>query len=250
MRFLKSRLFAVVSGALLALGAASAALADDTEIFFNQNNGNIPANILFILDTSGSMNDLVTTQLDYDPSLTYSADQCGSAFDSNYYYFSSKGIPKCGSGSKLAKTQFKCNNMLSPLASTGFATDAYTQWGSTNSSSSTGKGTAAKPTVTVSTTTYAWQASLTASNTTGFVECKGDAGVHGDGVDLLNLYASTDNFSLQTTTTTPPGSTVVNTDTVTGCAGLLDWRVGRAPPLRIISPRPVAPPTRSTPPTT
>ncbi len=44
----------------------------------------------------------------------------------------------------------------------------------------------------------------------GYVECKADAGVDGDGVDNTKLYASTDTFSLQTTTTTPPGTTVVN----------------------------------------
>jgi type IV pilus assembly protein PilY1 len=216
MRFPMSRLFAVTAGALVAMGAGAAAFADDTEIFFNQNNGNIPANILFILDTSGSMNDLVTTQLDYDPSLTYNADKCGSAFDPNYYYYSSKAIPACGSVAKIAKSLFKCVNMLTPLVNTGFATDAFTQWGSAATSSSTGKGTAAKPRITTATTTYGWQASISNTNTTGYVECKGDAGKDGDGVNVLKLFASTDTFSIQTKTTTPPGTTVVNTDTVSG----------------------------------
>ena len=66
MRFSKSRIFAVVSGALLSVAAATAAFADDSEIFFNQNSASIPANILFIMDTSGSMNSLVTTQQPYD----------------------------------------------------------------------------------------------------------------------------------------------------------------------------------------
>jgi len=218
MRFLKSRFFAVISGTLLALAAGNAALADDTEIFFNQNTGSIPANILFILDTSGSMNDLVTSQLDYDSTLTYNADKCGTAFDKNYYYYSTKNIPKCGSTQKIAVTQFKCANMAGAIADAGYATDAFTQWGSTNSSKTTGKGTASNPTVTVATTTYGWQATLSSSNTTGFVECKADQGVDGDGVNKVNVYASKDTFSLQTTTTTPPGNTVVNSDTTT-CTG-------------------------------
>jgi hypothetical protein len=74
---------AAACGALLAFGAISVAQADDTEIFFNQNNGNVPANIMFILDTSGSMNDLVTTQEDFDPAKAYSPDGC-AAFDNNY----------------------------------------------------------------------------------------------------------------------------------------------------------------------
>ncbi len=79
---------------------------------------------------------------------------------------------------------------------------------------STGKGTVAKPTVVVNTTTYGWQRNVTSTNTTGYVECKADAGVDGDGADNTKLYASTDTFSIQTTTTTPPGTTVVNSDTV------------------------------------
>ncbi len=67
MRCSKSRIFAVVSGALLAVAAAAAAFADDTEIFFNQNAADIPANVLFIMDTSGSMNELVTTPVSVRP---------------------------------------------------------------------------------------------------------------------------------------------------------------------------------------
>jgi type IV pilus assembly protein PilY1 len=209
-------LFAVMTGALIALGAGAAAFADDTEIFFNQNAGSIPANILFILDTSGSMNDLVTSQQDYDSSLTYNADKCGSAFDPNFYYYSSKAIPACGSAAKIDKKLFKCVNMLTALNNTGYATDAFTQWGPTVTTSSKGSGTPAKPTILTTTTTYRWQASISSANTAGYIECKGDAGKDGDGVNLLNLYASTDTFSIQTVTTTPPGSTVVKSDTVSG----------------------------------
>ena len=216
MRASKSRFIAVVTGFLLSVGAASAALADDTEIFFNQNNGNIPANILFILDTSGSMNDSVTTQKAYDPAQTYAANKCAANFDSNYYYYSARGLPACASAAKIARSLFTCNNMLSPLGSTGFATDAFTQWGSSTASTSTGKGTASKPKVTKTTSTYGWQASINAANTTGYVECKADKGVHGDGVNSTKLFASTDTFSIQTTTTTPPGTVTTTADTVTG----------------------------------
>jgi type IV pilus assembly protein PilY1 len=214
MRCFKSRVFAVVSGLLLSVAAATAAYADDTEIFFNQNGSDIPANVMFILDTSGSMNDLVTTQKPYDPSMSYTADKCGSGFDSNYYYFSSNGIPACGSAQKLLKTQFKCASMMTPIKTAGFATDSFVQWGSTVNNKTSGSGTAGNPSVVVATTTYGWQRTLNAANTTGYVECKADAGVDGDGVNLTKLYASTDTFSMQTTTTTPPGTTVVNSDSV------------------------------------
>src|SRR6476661_4730512 len=125
MRFSKSRILSVVSGGLLAVAAATAAFADDTEIFFNQNVADIPANVLFIMDTSGSMNSLVTTQFPYDPAKTYTADKCGTPFDPNSYYYSSKGLPKCGSANKIAKSQFKCKTMLTGLANSGFATDTF-----------------------------------------------------------------------------------------------------------------------------
>src|SRR5712675_1338141 len=116
MRFSKSRMLSVVSGGLLAVAAATAAFADDTEIFINQNAADIPANVLFIMDTSGSMNSQVTTQFPYDPSKTYTGDKCGGApFDANSYYYSSKGLPKCGSANKIDKSLFKCASMLPPL---------------------------------------------------------------------------------------------------------------------------------------
>jgi type IV pilus assembly protein PilY1 len=214
MRFSKSRIFAVISGALLSVTAASAAFADDSEIFFNQNSADIPANILFIMDTSGSMNDLVTTQQPYDPTVTYSQNQCASAFDPNSYYYSSKGLPKCASANKIAISQFKCKTMLTPMGVSGYATDSFAQWGPGTVTKTTGKGIAGNPTVVVNTVTYGWQKTVTSANTTGYVECKADAGVDGDGVDNSKLYASTDTFSVQTTTTTPPGTTVVNSDTV------------------------------------
>jgi hypothetical protein len=80
------------SGLLLAL-ATAVAVADDTEIFFNNigNGGN--ANVMLILDTSGSMNDVVTSQQPYDSTQTYVADQCGgSSFSASNDYFGKGGM--------------------------------------------------------------------------------------------------------------------------------------------------------------
>ena len=205
MQFSMARISATISGVLLALAAGTAAFADDTEIFFNQNSGGTPANIMFILDTSGSMNDLVSTSSTYNPSQTYQADSCGS-IDSSSYYFSSQGTPACGNTNKLPKSQFKCAAMLPQLGAAGFSTDNFVQWGSTAKNS---RKTKAGVTTVTTTTTYAWQNKLNTANTTGYVECKSDAGVDGDGVDPLRLYATTDKFSAVTTTVTPPGITTV-----------------------------------------
>jgi type IV pilus assembly protein PilY1 len=209
MKLSITRLYAVIGSALLAMSAASAAHADDTEIFFNQNNGSIPANILFVLDTSGSMNDLVTTQEAYNSSTSYSPDKC-AAFDNNYYYYSTKGTPACGTANKIRTDLFKCASMMPFINSSGFTTGSFAQWGSSSSSVTTGKGTVAKPRIVTTTQTYGWTNTMAAANTTGYIECKGDAGIDGDGSDMTRLYASTDKFSVVTVTRTPPGSVTVS----------------------------------------
>lgn len=226
MKFSTTRIYAVLGSALLALSAASAARADDTEIFFNQNNGNIPANIVFILDTSGSMNSLVTTQEPYDSSVTYSPDKC-AAFDPSYYYYSTKGTPACGSANKIATTLFKCASMMRFINSSGFTTAPFAQWGSSSASVTTGKGTVAKPKIVTTTQTYGWTNTLSAANSTGFVECKGDAGLDGDGINRFKLFASTDTFSAVTTVTTPPGTTVIS-GTVTAAQQTGVWDASSA----------------------
>src|SRR5258706_8897863 len=87
--------------------------------------------------------------------------------------------------------------MLGQIAAVGYSTDAFVQWGSTSNTPKPKKG------VTITTTTYGWQNTLTAGSTTGYIECKSDAGVNGDGVDLTKVYASKNTFSAVTTTTPP-----------------------------------------------
>jgi type IV pilus assembly protein PilY1 len=198
MRFTTRGLLATITSTLLIVLAGAPAFADDTEIFFNQKSSGAAANILMILDTSGSMNDLVTSTEPYDPTKTYSANKCtGGSFDTKYYYFGTT-VPTCGSTKNISTAQFKCAAMGDLTASTsGYYTSSWVQWGSSTSSKSSGKGTGK---TTINTTTYAWTKTLSSSNTTGYVECKDDAGVDGDGVDKTKLYPSTDTFSVNVTT--------------------------------------------------
>jgi type IV pilus assembly protein PilY1 len=214
------RLLAVAAGLLYACVAAIGARADDTEIFFNQNIGNVAANVLFILDTSGSMNDTVSSQLAYDPSKTYSGNKCSAAFSSNNLYFSNRGNPACGSTNFIAKTQNKCATMMAAINATGYATDAFVQWGSaTSNRTRTNNGV----TTTTATQTYKWQNTVSAANTSGFVECKLDAGRDGDGVDNTKLFATTDAYTVTTTTVTPPGTVTATTPATGGqLTGLWD----------------------------
>lgn len=63
--------------------------ADDTEIYVaNTNSSGVRPNILFIMDSSGSMtNPAPTTRLEFDPSQTYSG-----SYDSNAYYINGNTI--------------------------------------------------------------------------------------------------------------------------------------------------------------
>src|SRR3974390_1130108 len=111
------RLSALACGMLLSW-MTSVATADDTEIFFNNlaNGGN--ANIMMIFDTSGSMNDVVTTQLAYDSTQTYSADKCAAGnFNASYVYFGTGGkVPVCGSAAYVTVANFDCVDAGNALA--------------------------------------------------------------------------------------------------------------------------------------
>ncbi len=209
-RITMRRLTAVLTAGALTLGSA-AATADDTEIFFNQNNSGVNANVLLILDTSGSMNDLVSTKEPYDPARTYTANTCSSQFDKTYYYFGNS-IPTCASSSKLKISQVKCAWMGDlATAESGFRSATFIQWGS--SANTVKKGSWSSATYTT-TTTYGWGNTLSATNAAN-VECKDDAGLDGDGVDETKLYPSTDTYSIVVVTDSK-GKVISTTGTVSG----------------------------------
>ena len=103
-------------GLLVALGGGAPAVADDTEILLiNPNFSNPPKpNVLFIVDSSGSMGDLVETKLIYDPLRIYAAN---AACDSTMLYWTEVGVvPTC----VAANTQFFQKTALFCDAATPF----------------------------------------------------------------------------------------------------------------------------------
>lgn len=164
-------LFAVI------LANSHAVLADDTEIYIGANAGNsvVRPNVLFIVDTSGSMNDDVTfTAGTYDPSQTYT----GSCVTGQVYWSTSGSPPDCSSS----------NNYFA--ASSNFCKDSATALGNTGTGFYV--GTLARYKVSKSkkgTDTSAWT-SLSSSDHTASVECAADSGIDGDGVDTSKLYAA------------------------------------------------------------
>ena len=64
------QLVPVTAGILLALASGAPALADDTELMLQMPDIDSKPNILFILDSSGSMDEVVRTQEPYDAART------------------------------------------------------------------------------------------------------------------------------------------------------------------------------------
>ncbi|MGH8430677.1 MAG: hypothetical protein ACREUF_09755, partial [Solimonas sp.] len=159
----RSPIFSFTAGLTLTLAATGAAWADDTEIFGSQTFST-PPNILFVFDTSGSMGSEVRVSEPYNPAQTYG----GSCSTSRIYYRTS-GDPSCSSSS-FDQAQLKCTNALGLLDGSKIKyIDYMIRWRRISSSP----------------LTYAWTASLGASNTTN-VECFADDGVAGDIGDTVN----------------------------------------------------------------
>lgn len=90
---------------------SSAGIADDTEIYTNNpNSGGVNPNLLFVIDTSNSMN-AVETVLEYDPAFNYASivPPGQTACDSDRIYAWIGGsIPSCNTVYWFEKTYFRC----------------------------------------------------------------------------------------------------------------------------------------------
>jgi type IV pilus assembly protein PilY1 len=147
-------------------GAASSPLhADDSEVFtssaFTSGAGARP-NILFIVDTSGSMDAEVTS---YDPARTYSGP---CATDRVYWRTENTSVPpSCGSNQWIAAAQNTCNASVGNLTAVGVwrgrsqqFDPATNQWGNMRA------GASADP-----------------------MECSADSGIHGPFTGSPNRWA-------------------------------------------------------------
>ena len=155
-------------GALSALVITVSASADDTELFIGAANGVNTAqpNILFIIDDSGSMGDLVSSQPNYDPRQTYGGS-CGSG---HVYYSTTGNAPDCSSTNWFNKSALVCKAGLDAMAATGiYGPDTLAQYDDSSSTART------------------W-VKLVTSQKDQLVECKADYGVYGDGNPTANVY--------------------------------------------------------------
>jgi len=160
------RSLATLAAAVAVLASAHAG-ADDTELFVGAAVAAAPSrpNILFIMDTSGSMSTNVTTQVPFSPTDTYSGD-CRT----DRIYWSTNGkAPSCSTSQYVAASAFTCNAAQPNLASSGIAYVAKAaRWNS-------GKNQ--------------WQ-KLSNKDHTSWIECQADAGIHGKDAASTNTYAA------------------------------------------------------------
>ena len=157
------------AAALAAIGCA--AMADESEIFVGTGNAvsNERPNILFIIDSSGSMSEDVVTQVPFNPA----TDWPGTCADDRVYFdtgSNSSNPPTCNNNNSVPLAAFKCNAAITAMASAGYyVADRAAQW----------RGSGPR-----------WRGINGNTAADVWVECKADAGIHGNGVNFSRLWAA------------------------------------------------------------
>jgi type IV pilus assembly protein PilY1 len=185
----------------LAAATAGVAAADDTEIFTGgvalAESGLVKPNVLFIIDTSGSMDDIGQAALPYDANTTYP----GSCAADRVYFTRGTtdpsdpaNVPDCsGLDSTMGwfpKSWFKCNAATTAMTDNGYyivspSTTAAAQWRNTAASG----GSAIRKWRDIQTGDAL---NFGTGDRIRYVECKADSGNHGDGVDAAKLWPKDD----------------------------------------------------------
>ncbi len=124
----KSRLHTAWAGVglLLTVALGSPAIADDVELLLSIPGSGTAAkpNILFILDSSGSMRSIETTQEPFDGTNSYD----GPCDDDFYYWTRSDNVPSCETNRKLKKPYFVCAQGITQATASGSYTDTMGQY--------------------------------------------------------------------------------------------------------------------------
>ncbi len=169
----------VGAGMMFALASGAPAVADDTELLLvNPNQAVAPKpNIMFILDTSGSMTSQEDTREIYDST---GAAYVGTCDPDLLYWTEVDVVPSCDAANTrvIEKTSFVCDAAALQLAGIGSYTNTMAQYRD---------GGSGFFSVFLGLDKFRWQ-QLEAGNSTDIVECRKDSGVHGS-VDPLLTYA-------------------------------------------------------------
>lgn len=177
MKKIRDALYAFLLGAL-PLGTA---LADDIEIYVGSDTeiSGVRPNILFVLDTSGSMDTNVVTQIPYDASVTYT----GECSDDYYYAAESRWDESCDDAQRIPKTLFLCKSALKALESIGYYQDRLAQWRDDKKKSKD----------------WYWTSSVSSDDR--MTECEDDAGEHGKDDASTDRYPADGNDGPYTSNT-------------------------------------------------
>ncbi|MGH8602819.1 MAG: hypothetical protein ACREXR_08640, partial [Gammaproteobacteria bacterium] len=123
---IKRRFRFCVIGLAAGLVTAVPVSADDTELYINQVAAGVKPNVLFILDTSGSMGADVTTTTPFDPTFPYT----GSCAANRIFWSTSGTPPDCGTDRWFDATKLRCQAAAGPLGAGGVGTytDRLARW--------------------------------------------------------------------------------------------------------------------------
>ena len=150
-----------------ALLAGMPAIADDTELLLINPDPtkNPKPNVMFILDSSGSMTTQQTTIEPYDGNLTYA----GTCDSTRVYWTDVDVTPVCDATNTayIEKTSFHCDFASKQMFGIGSFTNTMVQWRNGGKDGMSGGPTR-------------WQYLAPGYNSDP-VECQADSGVHGDG---------------------------------------------------------------------
>jgi len=162
-------------GIALAVLVGGAAIADDTELLLLNPDPtqNPKPNVMFILDTSGSMDGIEQTVEPYDSTRIYAA-AVGPGCDTNAVYWTDVDVTPVCDGTEtnfVFKSAFHCAFSAAQVTGIGSFTNTMVQYRQEGAAAAT------------------WQY-LEPGNHIDPVECQADSGVHGDGRAGLVYAAS------------------------------------------------------------
>ncbi|MGB5591477.1 MAG: PilC/PilY family type IV pilus protein, partial [Gammaproteobacteria bacterium] len=161
MNSIKTRAGSLLAAFVLGLGAASPAAADDAELFIASADPLVTGaqpNILFVIDTSGSMTTNVLTQEDWDPALTFN----GCYRNDQIYWSTTNELPGCGSNNYFPKSRNFCQAASNQMDGIGSFTGKLAAWRPRNNARNS-----------------RWVE--LGGNRNRDVECEADRGIHGNG---------------------------------------------------------------------
>ncbi len=173
----RARLAALLPGLALWV-SGTVAMADDTEILTGQIGDYAAPNILFVIDTSGSMNGQVLVEDNYDPGTVYS----GPYTDPNVIYyvlaaangeFVYPGDDYVNFGAFVNRSAFVCDQANTFLDSNGFYVDRFSQFDPVDFEWGFLQGDDPDP---------------NQSGVDRFTECAADEGLHGTGDGISGTY--------------------------------------------------------------